>query len=151
MIPSHLPASPPARILVLCTGNSARSQIGEAMLRHLGGERVHAASAGLRPAERVNPYAVRVLEEIGIDWTGRVPRGIDGLETEPWDLVITVCDNAKESCPVMPGARRMVHWGMTDPTDVEGDDATKMAAFRKVRVDLEAKVRELLGERGAAH
>lgn len=88
----------PLRVLFVCTGNSARSQMAEALLNRKGAGRFAAASAGSHPASRVNPLAVRVLAEHGIEWSGHRPRAMDGLEREPWDLVITVCDRAKESC-----------------------------------------------------
>jgi len=99
----------PLRILVLCTGNSARSQIAEALLTAKSRGRLVAASAGSRPAARVNPFAVEVLAEAGIDWRGRTPRGMDGLDREHWDFVITVCDRAKESCPYFPGRPVLAH------------------------------------------
>jgi len=103
------------RILILCTGNSARSQIAEALVRSLGRDRIEVASAGSHPARAVNPLAVAVLHEVGIEWQGRVPRPVAGLEREHWDLVITVCDHARDACPVFPHARVSVHWGMEDP------------------------------------
>jgi arsenate reductase len=124
---------PPFRILVLCTGNSARSQIGEALLATRGAVRaagpVEAASAGSRPAPRVNPFAVEVLAAHGIAWDGRVPKRIEDVEGERFDLVITVCDNAREACPFFAGARAQVHWGLPDPADhVEADEARQAFA-----------------------
>jgi len=133
--------SEPLRVLVLCTGNSARSQIAEALFNHRGGGRFRAESAGSRPAARVNSVAVRVLAEQGIAWEGRTPRGMDGLERQTWDLVITVCDHAKEVCPFFPGAR-MLHWGMPDPAEVEGDEETKLRAFRETFHALERHIAE---------
>ncbi len=117
------------RVLFLCTGNSARSQIAEAVLNRKGTGRFHAESAGSSPAARVNPYAVQTLQESGIEWRGHPPRGLTGLDRERWDFVITVCDRAKEACPVFPGQPILAHWGMPDPAAVEGDEATKRAAF----------------------
>jgi arsenate reductase len=105
------------RLLFLCTGNSARSQMAEAILNHKGRGRFRAESAGSQPAARVNPLAIETLKEHGISWDGHAPRSVDGLEREPWDFVITVCDRAKESCPVFPGQPMLAHWGMPDPTD----------------------------------
>jgi len=135
-------SSPPSpmRVLILCTGNSARSQIAEALLTQKGRGRFVAASAGSRPAERVNPFAMAVLGEAGIDWHGRVPRGMDGLEREHWDFVITVCDRAKESCPYFPGQPVLAHWGMPDPAEVEGSDEVKRAAFRDALVTLSRRI-----------
>jgi arsenate reductase (thioredoxin) len=118
------------RVLFLCTGNSARSQMAEAILNARGKGRFHAESAGSKPAARVNPFAVETMREWGIQWAGHPPRGSDGLEREPWDFVITVCDKAKESCPIFPGQPVIAHWGMPDPADVVGDDDAKRAAFR---------------------
>ena len=117
------------RVLFLCTGNSARSQMAEAVLNQKGRGRFRAESAGSSPATRVNPYAVQALRESGIDWHGHSPRGLTGLDREPWDFVITVCDRAKEACPVFPGQPILSHWGMPDPAAVEGDDAAKQATF----------------------
>src|SRR5438128_1960824 len=91
------------RVLFLCTGNSARSQMAEALLNWKGKDRFEAYSAGSRPAAQVNPLAIATLREHGIPWAGHAPRGIDGLEHEPWDFVVTVCDRAKEACPIFPG------------------------------------------------
>jgi arsenate reductase len=118
------------RLLFLCTGNSARSQMAEAILNWRGGGRFHAESAGSRPAARVNPLAIETMRLHGLDWSGHSPRSVDGLEREPWDFVITVCDRAKESCPIFPGQPVLAHWGMPDPAEVEGDEAVKRAAFR---------------------
>jgi protein-tyrosine-phosphatase len=123
------------RVLFLCTGNSARSQIAEAVLNRKGKGRFVAESAGSRPVERVNPAAVEVLREVGIDWRDRTPRGLAGLERERWDFVITVCDHAKEACPWFPGQPVLAHWGMPDPADVEGDEAqsTRSAGWGPLR------------------
>jgi len=140
-----MPSNPsPMRILILCTGNSARSQIAEALFATKGRGRVEAASAGSRPAERVNPFAVEVLGEASIDWQGRTPRGMDGLEQEHWDFVITVCDRAKESCPYFPGQPVLAHWGMPDPAEVEGSDDAKRAAFRDTFITLGRRIDLLL-------
>lgn len=130
----------PLRILILCTGNSARSQIAEALFGTKGRGRFVAASAGTRPAPRVNPFAVAALAEAGINWSERAPRGMDGLDQEPWDFVITVCDHAKESCPIFPGQPVLAHWGMPDPAEVEGSDALKRAAFRDTLLTLSRRI-----------
>ena len=118
------------RVLFLCTGNSARSQIAEAILNRKGQGRFEAHSAGSTPAPRVNPCAIQALAESGIEWSGHQPRGLDGLDHEHWDFVITVCDNAREVCPVFPGQPILSHWGMPDPAAVQGDDEQKRLAFR---------------------
>ena len=132
------------RVLILCTGNSARSQIAEALFAAKGAGRFEVASAGSRPAPRVNPHAVEVLREVGIDWTGRVPRGIDAVAHERWDLVITVCDRARDACPVFPGAPVLVHWGMDDPAEVQGGDAEVRRAFVRTRQILARRIELLL-------
>ncbi|MBL0940099.1 MAG: arsenate reductase ArsC [Gemmatimonadaceae bacterium] len=109
------------RILVLCTGNSARSQMAEALFATLGvargAGRVEAESAGSRPAARINPYAVETLAAHGIIWRDRQPQSIQDVSGRSYDLVITVCDNARDVCPFFPGAGTQVHWGMPDPAD----------------------------------
>lgn len=134
----------PLRLLFLCTGNSARSQMAEAILNLKGGSRITAESAGSHPAARVNPYAIDTLRDAGISWAGHPPRGIDGLDRESWDFVITVCDRAKESCPVFPGKPVLAHWGMADPAEVEGTEDVKRAAFRKAFVLLNRRIDLLL-------
>jgi arsenate reductase len=104
--------------------------MAEALLNRKGKGRFHAESAGSKPATQVNPYAIETLREYGIEWHGHGPRTVEGLEREPWDFVITVCDRAKESCPIFPGQPMLAHWGMPDPAEAEGDDAAKRAAFR---------------------
>jgi len=137
-------ANRPRRVLFVCTGNSARSQIAEALLNHRGAGRFTAESAGSRPAARVNPYAVQVLKEAGIDWSGRAPRSVEGLEREPWDLVITVCDRAQQSCPVFPGHPEVTHWSLPDPAQVAGDDAAKRAAFHDTLAEINRRLDSLL-------
>lgn len=133
-----------ARVLILCTGNSARSQIAEALFNAKSRGRIVAASAGSQPAAQVHPFAVEVLAEAGIDWTGRTPRGMDGLDEEEWDFVITVCDRARESCPIFPGQPILAHWGMPDPAQVEGSDEKKRAAFRDAYLTLNRRIDLLL-------
>ena len=121
--------SRPFRLLFLCTGNSGRSQIAEAVLNRKGAGRFEAQSAGSQPAERVSPLAVRALHDAGIEWRGHPPRGLDGLERQDWDFVITLCDRARESCPVFPGQPILAHWGMPDPAATTGSEDQRLAAF----------------------
>lgn len=132
------------RILVLCTGNSARSQIAEALLATRGVGRIQAGSAGSQPAARVNPHAVATLAAHRIRWEGKVPKTIDDVLGAPWDLLITVCDHANESCPFFPGDPPRVHWGMPDPAAVEGSDAEIAAAFEETYHALDRRVESLL-------
>jgi arsenate reductase len=132
------------RVLFLCTGNSARSQIAEALLNREGAGRFEAESAGTEPAKRVNPGAVEALAAAGIAWRGHSPQSVHGLDRRPWDLVVTVCDDAKESCPIFPAGPVVAHWGMPDPAAVEGDAATKRAAFRGTLDVLRRRVEALV-------
>lgn len=130
----------PFRILVLCTGNSARSQMAEALFNRKGAGRILAESAGSHPAARVNSFAIEELRTAGIEWSGHQPRSMDGLEHQHWDAVITVCDNARESCPIFPEQPIMAHWGMPDPADVEGSDEAKRRAFREALLVLNRRI-----------
>jgi arsenate reductase len=121
------------RVLILCTGNSCRSQMAEGWINHLLGERWEASSAGTRPAAAVHPLAVRVMREVGVDISAAVPRSVATLVDQPWDLVVTVCDDARESCPVFPRPVEQVHAGFPDPARAEGDDEQRLAVFRAIR------------------
>lgn len=129
------------RVLVLCTRNSARSQMAEALFTTIGGDRVVAASAGSDPGGGVHPLAVEALAEIGIDWRGRTAQGIPAVEHAPWDAVITVCDAARDACPYMPTAGLTAHWGLTDPAAVKADHAVQLQAFRVTREVLRDAIR----------
>ena len=130
----------PHTVLFLCTGNSARSQIAEALMNRKAQGKFVASSAGSHPAPRVNPLAVEALRAVGIDWAGHEPRGFDSLAGKKFDFVITVCDNAKEACPVLPGHPVHAHWGMEDPAEVEGSDAEKKRAFVAARSLLSRRI-----------
>lgn len=125
------------RVLFLCTHNSARSQMAEGWLRALAGDRYEAASAGTE-ATRVHPLAVRAMREVGIDLGDHRSKALDGFLGERWDWVVTVCDAASERCPVFPGAARRVHRGFDDPSRATGDEAERLAAFRRVRDEIRA-------------
>lgn len=131
------------KVLILCTGNSARSQMAEGLFRHEGGDRYEVFSAGTRPSI-VRPEAIAVLAEIGIDISGQRSKSVDEFVAQPLDLVITVCDNAKESCPVFPGRTRRLHWPFEDPAHVEGTEEERKAAFRRVRDQIGQKIRAFL-------
>jgi arsenate reductase len=133
----------PLRILFLCTHNSARSQMAEAILRVLGGDRVEVASAGTE-VTRVHPLAVREMAERGIDVGGQRSKHLNELLGERFDTVITVCDNAAESCPVFPGDPKRLHWSLPDPSAVEGTEEVQAAAFQRTADELTARIRDLL-------
>jgi arsenate reductase len=118
--------------------------MAEALLNQKAGGRVIAESAGSHPAARVNPFAIEALRQVGIDWTGRTPRSTADVVDRRWDLVITVCDRAKESCPILPGQPVFAHWGMPDPAEVAGSDAEKLKAFIEARVLLSSRIDLLL-------
>jgi arsenate reductase len=120
------------RVLILCTGNSARSQMAEGLLRHDGGDRLAVYSAGTRPSF-VREEAIEAMRELAIDISAQRSKSVDEFAGEPFDYVITVCDNAKESCPVFPVQTERLHWSFADPAAVSGEFAERLAAFRKVR------------------
>jgi arsenate reductase (thioredoxin) len=129
------------RVLFLCTGNSARSQIAEGWLRQLAGDHFEVHSAGTAPKDRVNPLAVEVMAEVGIDVSRQQPKHLDRFVGEPWDYVITVCDRAKDTCPVFPGGKEQIHWSFDDPAAAEGDAAERLAVFRRVRNEIGQRLR----------
>ncbi len=128
------------RVLILCTGNSARSQMAEGLLRDMAGDRVEVASAGMAPT-RVRQEAIAAMKDIGIDISDQRAKSIEQFTNDKFDYVITVCDNAKEQCPTFPGATQ-IHWSIDDPAVVVGDDNTRLQAFRIARDDLHQRLRE---------
>lgn len=130
------------RVLFLCTGNSARSQMAEAWLRHLSGGQVGVSSAGTEP-KGLHPLAVQVMAERGIDLTGQRSKPVSEFQGQRFDWVVTVCDRARESCPVFPGARTL-HWDLPDPAEVHGAQEAVLEAFRRTRDELERRVGDLL-------
>lgn len=120
------------RVLILCTGNSARSQMAEGILRHLAGNRFGVESAGVAPSH-VRPEAIEAMREIGIDISTHRSKSVEEFTGSHFDYIITVCDNAKETCPVFPDQAERIHWSFDDPAAVEGSDAERLAAFRTVR------------------
>lgn len=127
-------------VLILCTGNSARSQMAEGLLRHDAGDRFDVASAGTHPS-RVRPEAIAVMREIGIDISGHRSKSVDEFASRDFDYVLTVCDQAKESCPIFPGHGRRVHHSFEDPAAGEGSADQKIATFRRVRDEIRAYLR----------
>ena len=131
---------PKKRVLILCTGKSARSQMAEGILRSIAGDRFDVASAGVAPS-RVRPEAVEAMRDIGVDISTHRSKSVDEFLEEPFDYVITVCDNAKESCPVFPGNAERIHWSFDDPAAYEGTDDEKLSEFIRVRDQIFEKLR----------
>ena len=125
----------PIRVLFVCTHNSARSQIAEALLRAFGGRDFEVHSAGTE-VTRVNPYAIRVLEAQGMDTSGLRSKAITEFLDQRFDYVITVCDRARETCPYFPGSTSTVHWGLDDPSEVGGTDEERLDAFRQTAAEI---------------
>lgn len=121
-----------ARVLFVCTHNSARSQMAEGLLRHLAGDRFEAYSAGTE-ATSVRPEAIAVMAEVGVDITGQESETLERYLGEPFDHVVTVCDDANEACPVFPGGGRRLHWSLPDPSRAGGTQEERLAVFREVR------------------
>jgi arsenate reductase len=128
------------RVLILCTGNSARSQMAEGLLRNLGGDRLEVFSAGTRPSV-VNPLAIRVMAERGLDISHNRSKHLNEYISQPFDTVITVCDDAAEACPVFPGRAERIHWRFADPAAAEGDEAQRLQVFRETRDAIEERLR----------
>jgi len=135
------------KILVLCTGNSARSQMAEGLLREALGHRFEIHSAGSKPS-RVRPEAITVMREIGIDISGHRSKHLDEYLGTEFRYVITVCDNAAETCPVFPGVAERIHWSFEDPAAVEGNEETRLAAFRRIRDEIAERVRAFAASLG---
>jgi arsenate reductase len=137
------------RVLILCTGNSCRSQMAEGWInRELAGS-WEARSAGTRPADRVHPLAVMVMAEAGIDISQGIPESVERYVEDPWDLVITVCDSAKESCPVFPRPVETIHISFPDPAAASGSEDEITAVFRVVRDDIRARLLPEVRRRGS--
>jgi arsenate reductase len=128
------------RVLLLCTGNSARSQMAEGWLRELAGDRFEAFTAGTHPTA-VNPLAIAVMAERGVDVSGQRSKSVNEFLDQPFDYVITVCDQAAEACPIFPGPAEHVHWSFPDPAAVTGTEEEKRDAFRSVRDTLYDQLR----------
>jgi arsenate reductase len=132
------------RVIFLCTHNSARSQMAEGMLRAWGGAKFEAFSAGTVETE-LRPEAVEVMREIGIDISAQQSKAVDQLAGQRFDRLVTVCDEARESCPTLPGVRKQQHWQIDDPSAMGGDGQRRVAAFRNARDELAEHVRALVG------
>ena len=132
--------APHRRVLILCTHNSARSQMAEGLLRHMAGDRLEVESAGTE-ATRVHPLAIRAMAELGIDVQGQTSKTLDRFLEDRWDYVVTVCDSANERCPIFPGAKHRIHWSFEDPSAAAGTDDERLAVFRRVRDEIAGRLR----------
>jgi arsenate reductase len=135
------------RVLFLCTGNAARSQMAEALARADHGDVLDPVSAGSRPAELVHHLAIRAIEEVGISMDGAYTKSAEGFIETPFDVVVTVCDSAAQDCPIWPNAQRIEHWSIEDPS--WGDSSTRWERFREARDDLRRRIRELVASFGS--
>jgi arsenate reductase len=124
-------------ILFICTHNSARSQIAEALINRFNTEKYHAHSAGTEPTT-VNPYTIKVMAELGIDISGNQTKHVNVYKGRNFDYVVTVCDHAKETCPFFPGAKKYLHQGFTDPSTFTGTEEEKLSGFRRVRDEIKS-------------
>jgi arsenate reductase len=131
------------RVLILCTGNSARSQMAEGLLRHDGGDLFEVFSAGTHPGH-VRPEAIEAMREVGIDISSHRSKSVDEFTNKEFDYVITVCDHAREHCPVFPGAAQRIHWSFDDPAAALGDEAARLAEFRRVRDQIRERLKAFI-------
>jgi arsenate reductase (thioredoxin) len=127
------------RVLILCTGNSARSQMAEGLLRHFGGDRFEVESAGVI-SSFVRPLAIEAMKEIGIDISNQRSKSVDEFAEQKFDYVITVCDNAKENCPFFPASTERIHWSFDDPAEADGSEEEKLTIFRRVRDEIKNRL-----------
>ena len=128
-------------VLILCTGNSARSQMAEGLLRHDAGNRFNVSSAGTKPTQ-VRAEAIVVMREVGIDISEQRSKSVEEFAGQSFDYVITVCDNAKETCPVFPTTTKRIHWGIEDPAAAQGSEEERLAEFRRVRDQMRLLLRQ---------
>lgn len=129
------------KVLFLCTGNSARSQMAEGLLRHMAGDRFEAYSAGVKPTA-VNPLAIKIMTEIGIDISKHRSKSVMEFIKQDFDYVITVCDNAQKICPAFPGEHEKIHWDLEDPVASEGSEEERIAVFRRIRDEIEQRIKD---------
>ncbi len=130
-------------VLILCTGNSCRSQMAEGLLRNLAGDRFEAFSAGTQPTQ-VNPRAIKAMNELGIDISNHRSQSVENFLDQEFDYVITVCDAARETCPVFPNSKESLHWSFEDPAEATGTEEEIMKIFRKVRDQIRERLREFI-------
>ena len=131
----------PIRVLFVCTGNSVRSVMAEALLRHHGGDRFEVYSAGTIP-KGINPLTLRVLSDAGIDASGARSKSVDEFLGQSFDYVVTVCDEARQVCPVFPGVHESLHWGYEDPAEATGTEEERLAVFRRVFIQIGERIRQ---------
>lgn len=131
------------KVLILCTGNSARSQMAEGLLRQIGGDTYDVESAGTAPST-VRPEAIAAMQELGIDISRHRSKSVDEFSGKSFDYVITVCDNARETCPVFPGDVARIHWSFDDPASVDGSEDERLAVFRRVRDEIRDRLIEFV-------
>jgi arsenate reductase (thioredoxin) len=136
-------STPRQRVIFVCTHNSARSQMAEGMLRAWGGDRYEVFSAGTE-ATHVRPEAITVMDEIGIDISGQASKTLEPFLGEPFDWLVTVCDEAREACPTLPGVARQAHWSVEDPSAVQGDEEARLRGFRAARDELRDRLEQFL-------
>jgi len=127
------------RVLFLCTGNSCRSQMAEGFLRHMAGDRFEAFSAGVKPTQ-VNPLAIKVMAEAGIDISKHRSKSAMEFIGQKFDFVVTVCDNAKQTCPIFPGKYEKIHWDLEDPVEAQGTEEERLVFFRRIRDEIKNNV-----------
>ena len=138
------------RVLILCTGNSARSQMAEGLLRHLAHDRFEVNSAGVSPTQ-VRREAITAMSEIGIDISKHYSKSVDHFKGQEFDYVITVCDNANEQCPVFPGNTKRIHWAFDDPAKTSGTEEARLAEFRRVRDEILQRLRLFVEATAGGH
>lgn len=131
------------RILFLCTGNSARSQMAEGLLKSLAGNQFEIFSAGIKPT-KVNPLTIKVMHEIGIDISGYRAKSVSEFINRKFDYIITVCDNARQTCPVFPGKYQKISWDLEDPVSAYGTDEDNLMLFRKTRDSIKQRISNFL-------
>ena len=132
------------RILVLCTGNSARSQMGEGLFRQEGHGEYEVESAGTKPSH-VRPEAIAVMKELGIDISGHRSKSVNEFDGQSFDYVVTVCDNARDNCPVFPAGTERIHWSFEDPAAVQGSEEERISTFRRIRDQIHERVKGFFG------
>ena len=134
------------RVLFLCTGNSCRSQMAEGFLRHMAGDRFEVFSAGVKPTQ-VNPLAIKVMAEVDVDISKHRSKSAMEFIGQQFDYMITVCDNAKQTCPIFPGGYEKIHWDLKDPAEAQGSETERMVVFREIRNEIRQKIEEWIKNR----